>query len=65
MAGDSNVDEPMETEILPSTSNDDTRIKEKDSKCANLPWYVLFLRKMFFIFNDNSIMRLGYFCYDL
>jgi len=43
MAENSNADEPMETEILPSTSNEDTRIKEKDSKCANLPWYVLFL----------------------
>jgi len=44
MAGDSNTDEPMEIEILPSTSNDDTKIKDKDIKSVNLPWYVLFLR---------------------
>jgi len=41
MAGDGIVDEAMEIEILPSTSNSDTKIKEKDNKFQNLPWYVL------------------------
>lgn len=41
MAGYDTVDETMETEILPSTSNSDTKIKEKDNKSQNLPWYVL------------------------
>lgn len=41
MAGDDAVDEAMETEILPSTSNSDAKIKEKDNKSQNLPWYVL------------------------
>jgi len=40
MTDDDVVDEAMETEILPSTSNGDARIKEKDNKFANLPWYV-------------------------
>jgi len=40
MTDDDVVDEAMETEILPSTSNGDARIKEKDNKFANLPWYI-------------------------
>lgn len=40
MAGDGAVDEPMETEILPSTSGGDAKVRERDGKSANLPWYV-------------------------
>jgi len=38
MAGDGVVDEAMEIESLPSTSNSNAKIKEKDGKFANLPW---------------------------
>lgn len=47
MAGDGDVEEAMETEILPSTSNGDAKIKERDGKSTNLPWYVLFLSQNF------------------
>lgn len=48
MAGDEAIDEAMETEILPSTSNSNTKIKEKDNKSQNLPWYVLSSQKKFY-----------------
>lgn len=49
MAGEETVDEVMEIEILPSTSNSDTKIKEKDNKSQNLPWYVLSRKKILFL----------------
>jgi len=38
MAGDDVVDEDMEIENLPSTSNGNAKIKEKNGKFVNLPW---------------------------
>lgn len=49
MAGKETVDEAMEIEILPSTSNSNTKIKEKDNKSQNLPWYVLSRKKILFL----------------
>lgn len=39
------VEEPMEIEILPSTSNNSVKMKEKDNKSPSLPWYVLFIQE--------------------
>lgn len=58
MAGDNAVDEAMEIESLPSTSHDNTKIKERDVKSANLPWYVLFLRWKILFFD----FRLPRYC---
>lgn len=62
MAGDEAVDEAMETEILPSTSNSNTKIKEKDNKSQNLPWYVLSSQKkvLFLIIVLYYCENLGY-----
>lgn len=43
--------EPMETEMLPSTSNNDMKMKEKDGKSPSLPWYVSSESKLFPMIN--------------
>lgn len=56
MAGDDAVDEAMQIEILPSTSNGDAKIKEKDNKSQSLPWYVLSLQKK--LYSSNRFILL-------
>ncbi|EGI57389.1 PREDICTED: replication factor C subunit 2 [Acromyrmex echinatior] len=67
MAGDGIVDEdePMETdcEILPSTSNSNVKIKEKDGKSANLPWIEKYRPQVFsdIVGNEDTVSRLSVF----
>ncbi|KAG5323851.1 RFC2 factor, partial [Acromyrmex heyeri] len=67
MAGDGVVDEdePMETdyEILPSTSNSNVKIKEKDGKFANLPWIEKYRPQVFsdIVGNEDTVSRLSVF----
>ncbi|XP_050460644.1 replication factor C subunit 2 [Cataglyphis hispanica] len=63
MAGDDAVDEAMETEILPSTSNSDAKIKEKDNKSPNLPWIEKYRPQVFsdIVGNEDTVSRLAVF----
>ncbi|TGZ58044.1 Replication factor C subunit 2 [Temnothorax longispinosus] len=61
MAGDSAVDEDME--ILPSTSNGDAKIRERDGKSAKLPWIEKYRPQVFsdIVGNEDTVSRLGVF----
>ncbi|XP_012533733.1 replication factor C subunit 2 [Monomorium pharaonis] len=65
MAGDSTAeDEVMEIEILPSTStNSETKLKEKDGKSANMPWIEKYRPQVFsdIVGNEDTVSRLAVF----
>ncbi|XP_070155787.1 replication factor C subunit 2 [Polyergus mexicanus] len=63
MAGDDAVDEAMETEILPSTSNSDAKITEKNNKSKNLPWIEKYRPQVFsdIVGNEDTVSRLAVF----
>ncbi|KAL0128889.1 hypothetical protein PUN28_003926 [Cardiocondyla obscurior] len=53
----------MEIEILPSTSSDNGRIKERDSKITNLPWVEKYRPQVFsdIVGNEDTVSRLAVF----
>ncbi|XP_020278603.1 replication factor C subunit 2 [Pseudomyrmex gracilis] len=62
MAGDDSV-EAMETESLPSTSNQNGKTKEKDNKFLNLPWVEKYRPQTFsdIVGNEDTVSRLAVF----
>lgn len=40
MRGENVIEEPMDVDVMPSTSGYNIKNKEKEGKTVHLPWYV-------------------------
>ncbi|XP_076232372.1 replication factor C subunit RfC4 [Calliopsis andreniformis] len=56
-------EEPMDTEVLPSTSGSNSKNKDKDSKSLHLPWIEKYRPQVFsdIVGNEDTISRLSVF----